>query len=421
MQIKLSKCGNLLAFTVAEAGHDDLHRAFVRDLRTGKMSEQVALQNVVSVEWAADGATLLATQPDELGRPFRVVRYPLHSNTVHVVLKESDARFFLELQRTKDWQYLAINANSKTSSEIHLLRADAPGAALRCIQQRQPGLEYFFEHWAHRLLIMSNARGADNYALYAVGVDEQDLGVDNWKVVLPGSACTALEDLDVFESAVVVHERNISAGGLPQIRVIPRHLLLDDDTTSTISEQSFHVPLSSAPVFSVSAGANADFWSKSMRLQLSSPIQMERAVEYTFETNTVTAAAVLNPSTFNSDAEFVCERRWAPISQQKSHFSTSIDDDDDDATTTTITNTAATTTSGQGIPITLIYSRDNMGKFRLDTADNNCLVVAYGCYGHNLPTDFLPERIPLLRRGWVVALVHVRGGGELGRAWHAAG
>jgi oligopeptidase B len=43
------------------------------------------------------------------------------------------------------------------------------------------------------------------------------------------------------------------------------------------------------------------------------------------------------------------------------------------------------------------------------------LLTAYGAYGQTLNADFSVERLPLLARGWGVALAHVRGGGELGR------
>ena len=45
------------------------------------------------------------------------------------------------------------------------------------------------------------------------------------------------------------------------------------------------------------------------------------------------------------------------------------------------------------------------------------LVTVYGAYGECLDTGFEPERLALLDRGWVVALAHVRGGGELGRRY----
>lgn len=78
--------------------------------------------------------------------------------------------------------FLTINCNSKASSEVHLLPADLSArseqhsssigaggsgwAATRVVQPRLPGLEYFVEHNGGQLYILSNARGADNYAVY---------------------------------------------------------------------------------------------------------------------------------------------------------------------------------------------------------------------------------------------------------------
>jgi hypothetical protein len=49
------------------------------------------------------------------------------------------------------------------------------------------------------------------------------------------------------------------------------------------------------------------------------------------------------------------------------------------------------------------------------------LMKAYGAFGLEDDVGFSPSRLPLVDRGWVLALVHVRGGGQLGPGWHQAG
>ena len=67
---------------------------------------------------------------------------------------------------------------------------------------------------------------------------------------------------------------------------------------------------------------------------------------------------------------------------------------------------------GTEVPITLLHPHDHVAD-----VTRPLLVEVYGAYGHVLESEFKPHRLPLLRRGWSVALAHVRGGGELGRRW----
>jgi len=50
-----------------------------------------------------------------------------------------------------------------------------------------------------------------------------------------------------------------------------------------------------------------------------------------------------------------------------------------------------------------------------------CLLYAYGAYEISTDPFFGIARLSLLDRGFVYALAHVRGGGELGRPWYDAG
>jgi oligopeptidase B len=50
-----------------------------------------------------------------------------------------------------------------------------------------------------------------------------------------------------------------------------------------------------------------------------------------------------------------------------------------------------------------------------------CLVYGYGSYEASMPPWFSVARLSLLDRGFVWALAHPRGGGEMGRAWYLEG
>ena len=138
LQMKLSRCGQRVAFTLDAGSGEESFAAFTRELAgpaAGTLRHLAGLGGVVSLEWAADGRTLLATQPNELGRPWRVVGCdtaaavadggggglkgrgfaasaapgatsgsPSGSGGSWVVYEEADERFFVELGRTKDWR-----------------------------------------------------------------------------------------------------------------------------------------------------------------------------------------------------------------------------------------------------------------------------------------------------------------------------
>ncbi|KAJ3054424.1 hypothetical protein HK097_001829, partial [Rhizophlyctis rosea] len=70
---------------------------------------------------------------------------------------------------------------------------------------------------------------------------------------------------------------------------------------------------------------------------------------------------------------------------------------------------------GVRIPVTLIRAKT----VKLDGSP--VLLHAYGAYGVAVEASFRLEFLPLLRRRFVIALAHVRGGSELGRNWYEDG
>jgi oligopeptidase B len=71
---------------------------------------------------------------------------------------------------------------------------------------------------------------------------------------------------------------------------------------------------------------------------------------------------------------------------------------------------------GTRIPATVLYRKDTP----LDGSAPVWL-YAYGAYGDTEYPDFGTERLSLVDRGFINVIAHVRGGGEKGEPWHAAG
>lgn len=71
---------------------------------------------------------------------------------------------------------------------------------------------------------------------------------------------------------------------------------------------------------------------------------------------------------------------------------------------------------GVMIPVSIIYNR-NIKK----DGKNAAYVYSYGAYGISSGAYFNPEYLLMAHKGVVIAVAHVRGGGEKGENWHLAG
>lgn len=71
---------------------------------------------------------------------------------------------------------------------------------------------------------------------------------------------------------------------------------------------------------------------------------------------------------------------------------------------------------GTNVPLSLIYNKDLV-------KDGNAPVYmfGYGAYGASMNPFFSPNRLLITLNGGIMAVAHVRGGGEMGDAWYKAG
>ncbi len=368
----VSDDGALLAYSTDTRGFRQ-YTLQVKDLRTGEMLGE-HVERVGSVVWAADDQTLFYTVEDEeRKRQFQLYRHTL--GTAHsadeLVLEEADERFNLAAGRTRDGDYIVIEASSHTTSEGRFLRASEPFAQPRLVATRRDGVEYSIDHRHGRLYIRANDTGR-NFRLVTATVAEPA----QWQELIAHRADVMLEDFELFSTFAVAAERY---DGLEHLRVVH----FDGQGPEFGQSRPIAMP---EPVYSVYTTGNREFETDTLRYAYQSLVTPASIFEYDLAAGTSSLLKQQEvPGGF--DASLYASERVHAAAQD-----------------------------GVQVPISLIYRRD-----RRTPGAGPLHVYAYGSYGYSLPIGFSSNRLSLLDRGFVLAYAHIRGGGDLGKPWHDAG
>jgi len=360
----------LLAYSTDYAG-GELHTMRFRDLESGADLDDELEGTYYGTAWAADSTTFFYVRPDDAMRPYQLWRHRLGTpaNDDVLVFEEPDERFFLSVGTTKDDRFVVLHLGSKVTDEVHVLPTDDPTGEFRVVEPRQQDVEYSLEHWRDRFYIVTNADGAEDFKL--VEAPDSSPGRSSWRDVVPARPGTTLGGIDVFTDHLVLFER---AEGLRRIRV--RDQATGDE----------HVIEQPEAVSTASGGANPEFDSAVLRYGYTSMVTPGSVYDYDLRTRERTLKKRQPVLGGYDPEEYATERVWA------------------------------TADDGTSVPISLVYKR---GRARDGTAP--ALLYGYGSYEASMDPGFSSLRLSLLDRGFVFAIAHIRGGGELGRSWYRTG
>lgn len=369
----VSPDGHLLAYSVDVEG-DERYTIRVKDLRTGELLGDEITGASAGVTWSGRGTHLFYTTVDDAWRPHRVWRHALGSDADDVLVhEETDERFFAGVGTTHSEQWIVVAASSKITSEVRVLPADDPEGEPRVVWPRREGVEYSLEHavvGGEDVFLILHNDGAPDFELVSVPVDAPHQRT----VVIPGSDEVRLEDVDVFKRQVLVSYRR---DALPRVAL----MRLGDDGFGPLSEIDFGEELSSTGV-----GANAEWDQRLVRVGYASFVTPPSVYDYDVETGE------------RHLRKQVVVRGGYDASQYEQH------------------RTWATAADGTQVPVSVVARRDTP---RDGTAP--ALLYGYGSYEISIDPAFSISRLSLLDRGFVFAVAHVRGGGEMGRRWYDEG
>ncbi|EHB6956866.1 TPA: oligopeptidase B [Escherichia coli] len=339
-----------------------------RNLETGNWYPEL-LDNVEpSFVWANDSWTFYYVRKHPVTLlPYQVWRHAIGTPASQdkLIYEEKDDTYYVSLHKTTSKHYVVIHLASATTSEVRLLDAEMADAEPFVFLPRRKDHEYSLDHYQHRFYLRSNRHGK-NFGLYRTRMrDEQQ-----WEELIPPRDNIMLEGFTLFTDWLVVEERQRGLTSLRQINRKTREVIgiaFDD------------------PAYVTWIAYNPEPETARLRYGYSSMTTPDTLFELDMDTGERRVLKQTEVPGFDA-ANYRSEHLWIVARD------------------------------GVEVPVSLVYHHKHFRK-----GHNLLLVYGYGSYGASIDADFSFSRLSLLDRGFVYAIVHVRGGGELGQQWYEDG
>jgi oligopeptidase B len=358
---------SLLAYAADYTG-DEIYTIYVKDLRSGQLLPDRMLRTSDGFVWASDNKTIVYATLDKAQRPFKVYRHSLGGKRDTLLHHEKDERFTVDVSKTSSRMFIVLQISSSLTSEVRVLRADAPRGPLEIVLPRVQGVEYDVTHHGDSFFIRTNDH-AQTFRVMEAPI--HGASRENWKEVIAARPDVTIESVRAFANHLVAEERE---RGLVKLRV--RDFRTNEDDVVGFEE----------PAYAAELGVNGEYDTPIVRYTYTSLVVPLSTYDYNMETHE-RLLKKREPVLGGYDPDqYATERLYAKASD------------------------------GAEIPISLVYKKGFVRDGRAPM-----LLYGYGSYGISIDPSFRADRLSLLNRGMVFAIAHIRGGGDLGKPWHESG
>ncbi|RYM93634.1 S9 family peptidase [Bifidobacterium animalis subsp. lactis] len=450
----ISKDGTWLLFGVDTSG-DEQYDFRIRNLDTGEQLPD-ELDGLAAACFTPDGRYVFATLLDDAQRPYAIRRHKVGEPVERdvIVYEEHDEKFWVGIGLSFDERNLVIGTGSKTTTEVLMLPTATPEGEFQAFIPRQEGVEYdvsfaVFEHAGEHgedlpIAIVYHNLANPNFEIdvidmsaarppYRIGdgvriVQGSPYGSEDGEKVIAGASAmpvgTPYDDATnpqilrgvrgLAVEGIAMHEHFVAlsyrANGLPKLAVMSKQQAaqdflarrpwqfaevnvpeLDGDWDGASDDAAVNPPQlkdfegSSARLYSIGTAGNPSYEAPRMRYMVTGytrPGELREFDPRTGEDVLLKRANVLG----SFDARDYVERRiWVQVRD------------------------------GEQVPVSLVWRRDCVrGRMPM-------FVIGYGAYEISSDPAFSVSRLSMLDRGVLYVVPHVRGGGEMGRAWYEMG
>ena len=369
----VSTSGRLLAYSFDTEG-DERFTLRIKNLETGELLDDELEGIFYGATWAGEDY-LFYVRCDDAWRPHQIWRHKLGTPAAEDVLvyEETDEKFGVGVGADRAERFLMIIASSSLTSEYRVLDLADPTGEFEVMWPREPGVEYHpnfcvvdgEEHW----VVTHNAHGP-NFGVATAPVSELP-PLRELPVLVEHSETVRIEGVDTYRDFAFMEYRR---GGISRLAVAKLGERFGEFKELEFSEE----------LYTVGLGGNPEWDAPVVRIGYSSYTQPSQVLDYTVATGELTLLKEKEVEGGYNPDEYEAYREWA------------------------------TAPDGEQVPISVVRRKGVEGPAP-------ALLYGYGSYEASTDPGFSVARLSLLDRGMVWVCAHVRGGGEMGRAWYDNG
>jgi oligopeptidase B len=327
---------------------------------------------------------------DNSNRLNQLWTFNIETGLSQLVFEETNLEFDLNCGLSSDEKYVIISSGNYDSNWCKFIKVESDPYKTHDLLPMLPNVKYGVESHESNWYVHTNYN-ATNWQIFSID-KLANITWENLVQFIPANPVVNYSSFDVYEKFFVFKTKingNTYLNLIDPSRTVVKVLThLENKVFEWVDYigQDF-TNIKSSHVYNISFGSNPIYSTSKFNIVFSSMVSPTKLFDYNI--NTLEYIQVHEQIVPNySQKLYESKRIWVDCADTR-----------------------------LGIPVSIVYRTDLLKSDQT----NPLYLYGYGSYGMTINPDFDYKILPLLDRGYVYAIAHVRGGGFLGYDWYESG
>lgn len=367
-----------LSYGIDENG-DEKYKLIIQDIDTKKMIDH-NIPELMYCSYFWHKNHIYYEMGNESNRMYQIWKYNFITKETKKIFQNDNDLISVGLSMSNDEKYFFISASSYESSEYYYFTEEDP--EIKLFSKMKEGLKYNIDYHEGRFIIVTNKDNCRNFKVMVTDINNTSM--DNWKDLIPYDEKKYIKGVYELKNYLIVIYKENGTNYIKVLKLVDNNYDFDNSYNIELENTDEEIKKNKITNLEISGLNiyNTDIiWITNDSLD--TPVSL---YEYNLETKNLNLLKQKEVPNFDKN-EYESERLYA-----KSH-------------------------DGVMVPLSIVYKKS---LFKKD-GSNPVYLYGYGSYGHTVDADFSARILPLLNRGFVYVIGHVRGSSFLGYKWYEDG